>query len=144
MELCIGRAHTCPLGVLWYSAADSVVFLSSATDVSHTQHVLLEVTEFRDESIAIRMVAPTEVQITAFQAMWHSNPVAGTREPHTPPYHMPPNEETPHHIHAQLGDLNDQELRQLMRDLSQEIVQHESTAPPAIPLPGIGHALRAM
>ena len=28
----------------------------------------------------------------------------------TPPYHTPPNEETPCHIHAQLGDLNDNEL----------------------------------
>ena len=85
VELCIGRAHTHPLGVLRYSAADSVVFLGSATDVSRTQRALLEVTEFGDESIAIRTMAPTEVQITVFQAMWHSNPTAGTREPHTLP-----------------------------------------------------------
>ena len=97
MELCIGRAHTHPLGVLWYSAVDSVVFLSSATDMNRTQHALLDVTEFGDESIMIQTVAPTEVQITAFQAMWHSNPMAGTGEPHTPPYRTPPNEETPRH-----------------------------------------------
>ena len=78
--------------------------------MSRTQCALLVVTEFGDESIAIRTVAPMEVQITAFQTMWHSNPVAGTRELHTPPYHMPPDEETPRRIHAQLGDLNDQEL----------------------------------
>ena len=54
VELCIGRAHTHPLGVLWYSTADSVVFLSSATDVNHTQHALLDVTEFGDEAIAIQ------------------------------------------------------------------------------------------
>ena len=135
VELCIGRAHTRPLGVLRYSAADSVVFLSSAADVSRTQRALLVVMEFGDESVAIRTVAPTEVQITTFQAMWHSNPVAGTREPHTPPYHTPPDEETPRRIHAQLGDLNDQELRQLVRDLSQEIVQCKSTEPPSYPPP---------
>ena len=111
VELCIGRAHTHPLGVLRYSMrADSVVFLSSATDVNRTQCALLDITEFGDESIAIRTVAPTEVQITTFQVMWHSNPTAGTGELHTPPYRTPPNEETPRHIHAQLGDLNDQEL----------------------------------
>ena len=86
MELCIGRAHTHPLGVLWYSMVDSVVFLSSAADVNHTQRALLDVMEFGDESVTIRTVAPTEVQITAFQAMWCSNPMAGTGELHTPPY----------------------------------------------------------
>ena len=76
-----------------------------------------------------------EVQITAFQAMWHLNPAAGTRELHTPPYHTPPDVETPRRIHAQLGDLNDQELRQLMWDLSQEIAQCKSTEPPSYPPP---------
>ena len=61
--------------------------------------------------------------------------MAGTGESHTPPYRTPPNEETPHRIHAQLGDLNDQELQQLVRDLSQEIAQHESTVPPSYPPP---------
>ena len=41
----------------------------------------------------------------------------------------------PCRIHAQLGDLNDQELRQLVRDLSQEIAQRESTAAPSYPPP---------
>ena len=45
-----------------------------------------------------------------FQVMWHSNPTAGAGESHTPPNRTPPNEETPHLIHAQLGDLNDHEL----------------------------------
>ena len=81
-------------------------------------------------------MAPTEVQITAFQVMWHSNPTAGTGEAHTPPYRTPPNEETPRRIHAQLGDLNNDELRQLVRDLSQEIAQHESTVPPSYPPQG--------
>ena len=66
--------------------------------------------EFRDEAIAIWTMAPMEVQVTTFQTMWHSNPAAGMGESHTPPYQTPPNEETPCRIHAQLGDLNDQEL----------------------------------
>ena len=80
-------------------------------------------------------MAPTEVQVTTFQTMWHSNSMAGAGESCTPPYHTPPNEEMPRRIHAQLGDLNDNELRQLVWDLSQEIVQHESTVPPSYPPP---------
>ena len=110
MELCIRRAHTCPLGVLQYYAADSVVFFNNVTDVNRTQHALPDMMEFRDEAITIQTMAPTEVQVTAFQTMWHSNPMAGTGESHTPPYQTPPNEETPRRIYAQLGDLNDHEL----------------------------------
>ena len=61
--------------------------------------------------------------------------MAGAGEAHTLPYRTPPNEETPRRIHAQLGDLNDDELRQLVRDLSQEIVQCKSTVPPSYPPP---------
>ena len=107
MELCIRWTHTCPLGVLRYSMADSV---------------------------------PTQAHITAFIEMWHSNPAAREGEPHTPPYQTPSNKETLHCIHVQLGDLNDNELWQLVRDLSQEIAQCKSRAPPAIPFLKIGHA----
>ena len=110
VELCARRAHTRLLGVLRYSAVDSVVFLNDAAAVDRTQHALLDVMEFGDEAVAIRTMAPTEVQVTAFQTMWHSNTVAGAGELHTPPYHTPPNEEMPCRIHAQLGDLNDNEL----------------------------------
>ena len=37
VELCVRRAHTRPLGVLRYSAADSVVFLNDAAAVDRTQ-----------------------------------------------------------------------------------------------------------
>ena len=53
VELCVRRAHTHPLGVLRYSAADSVVFFNNVTDVNRTQHALPDVMEFRDEAIAI-------------------------------------------------------------------------------------------
>ena len=76
-----------------------------------------------------------EAQVTAFQTVWCSNTATGIGESCTPPYHTPPNEETPHRIHAQLGDLNDNELRQLIRDLLQEIAQCETIAPPSYPPP---------
>ena len=139
MEFCVRRAHTHPLGVLQYSTAELVILFGNVADVNRTHHILPDVTEFWDEAITVWAMAPTEVQVTAFQAMWHSNSTAGGGEPHTPPYQTPPNKETLHHIHAQLGDLNDSELWQLIRDLLQKIVQHKLTVPPAIPLLEIGH-----
>ena len=135
VEHCVRRAHTCALGVFWYSTADSVILFSNVADVNCTQHVLPDVTEFCDEAVATRTMALAQAHITAFIEMWHSNPTAGEGEPHTPPYRTPPNEETLHCIHAQLGDLNDSELRQLIRDLLQEIVQCKSMAPPSYPPP---------
>ena len=45
-------------------------------------------------------------------------------------------EETPCRLHAKLGDLNDSELRQLVKDLMQEICTvHELAAPPSNPPP---------
>ena len=89
--------------------------------------------ELCDEAITVWTMAPTEAHVAAFHAMWHSNPTAGDGEPHTPPYQTPPSEETLHPIHAQLGDLNDSELQQLIKDLLQEIAQCELTVPPATP-----------
>ena len=140
VEICVRRAHTHPLGVLQYSMAESVVLFRNVADVNRTHRILPDVMEFRDEAITIWTMAPAEAQVTMFQSMWHLNPTAGDGEPHTSPYQTPPNEETPHRIHAQLGDLNDSELQQLIRDLLQEIAQHELTVPPSNPLLEIGHA----
>ena len=92
-------------------------------------------TEFCNEAITVQTMALAQTHITAFIKMWCSNPTAGEGELHTPPYQTPPNKETLHCIHVQLGDLNDSELRQLIRDLLQEIVQHELAVPPSNPPP---------
>ena len=133
MEICIQRAHTHPLGVLQYSMAELVVLFGSLEDVNHTHRTLLDVMELCNEAITVWTMALTEAHVAAFTAMWHSNPTTGDGEPCTPPHQSPPHEETPHCLHAQLGDLNDSELRQLIKDLMQEIVQCKLTAPPATP-----------
>ena len=135
VEICIQRAHTCPLGVLRYSVAESVILFRSLEDVNCVHHTLLDVMELHDEAVMVWTMAPTEAHVATFTAMWHSNPIVGDGEPHTPPYQTPPSEETLHHLHAQLGDLNDSELRQLIKDLSQEIAQCELTEPPSKPPP---------
>ena len=145
MELCVRRAHTRPLGVLWYSVADLVILSSNVTDVNCTQHVLLEVTEFCNEAVVTWIMALAQVHATAFIKMWHSNPTAGEGNCILLPIEHLITRRHWHHIHVQLGDLNDHELWQLVRDLLQEIVQcMKQWHPPAIPLLEIGHALWAV
>ena len=133
MEICVRRAHTHPLGVLWYSVPESVILFTNLEDVNCACHTLPDMTELCNEAIMAWTMALTEAQVVAFNVMWHSNPTTGDGELHTSPQQTPPSEETLHRLHAQLGDLNDSELQQLVKDLSQEIAQHELTAPPATP-----------
>ena len=90
-------------------------------DVNCAHRTLPDVTELHNEAIMVWTMALTEAQVATFNAMWHSNPTTGDGELHTPPQKTPPSEETLHRLHAQLGDLNDSELQQLVKDLSQEI-----------------------
>ena len=86
VEICVRRAHTCPLGVLQYSTAELVVLFGNVADVNCAHHVLLDMMEFQDEAITVWTMAPVEAQVTAFQVMWHLNPTAGDGELHTSPY----------------------------------------------------------
>ena len=135
MEICTRRAHIHSLGVLQYSAVELVILFRSLKDVNCAHCTLLDMTELHDEAIMVQTMALAEAHVAAFTAMWHSNPNTGDGEPHTPPYQTPPSEETLHCLHAQLGDLNDSELQQLIKDLTQEIAQCESLAPPSNPPP---------
>ena len=135
MEICIRRAHTHPLGVLQYSTVESVILFRNLKDVNHAHCTLLGMMELCNEAIMVWTMAPTEAHVATFTTMWHSNPTSGDGEPCTPPHQSPPSEETPCHLHAQLGDLNASELCQLIKDLSQEIMQCRLTAPPSNPPP---------
>ena len=86
VEISVRQAHTHPLGVLWYSAMESIILYQSVKDVNHTHCVLPDVTEFCNEAVMVGTMAPIAVQVTTFQSMWHSNPTAGDGELHTPPY----------------------------------------------------------
>ena len=144
MEICIRRAHVCPLGVLWYSTAESVILFGNLEDVNHAHHTLPDVMELCDEAIMVWTMAPTEAHVAAFTVMWHLNPTSGDGELHTPPQQSPPSEETLCCLHAQLGDLNNSQLWQLVKDLSQELAQHELTVPPATPLLMTGYVCWAV
>ena len=84
MEICVSRAHVHPLGVLRYSVVELVILFGNLKDVNHTHHTLPDVMELRDEAIMVWTMAPTEA-VTAFNAMWHSNPTTGDGELHLLP-----------------------------------------------------------
>ena len=81
----------------------------------------------------MKPMALLEAHVATFTLVWHSNPTTRDGEPHTPPQQTPPSKGTPHCLYAELGDLNDHELQQLIKDLLQEIAQCKLTVPPSNP-----------
>ena len=108
--ICVQKSHTHPLGVPWYSVAESVILFGTMEDLNQANHTLLDMMELHDEAIMVWTMALLEAHVAAFTSMWHSKPSTGEGEPHTPPQQAPPSEGTLHHLHAELGDLNDSEL----------------------------------
>ena len=45
MEICMKKGHTHPLGVLCYSATESVILFSTAEELKCASHGIIEVTE---------------------------------------------------------------------------------------------------
>ena len=80
LQICVALGHTHPLGVLWYSATESVALFCMTEEMQQGGSTL-------------------------------------------------------HCLQAELGDLTDQELQQLMEDLHQEITLCELHAPPSNPQP---------
>ena len=134
VEICVQKGHTHPLGVLHYLAMESVILFSTMHNLDHVSHGLVDVTELQDEAITVQTMAPLQAHVVTFTSVWHSKPTSGIGELHTPPQQTPPSEGTLHCLYAQLGDLNDNKLLQLIKDLLQEIVQCKLTVPPSNPL----------
>ena len=67
-------------------------------------------TELCEEAIKVQTMVPLQAHVAAFTSMWHLKPSLGDGEPHTHPQQTPPSEGTLHHLYAELGDLNDNEL----------------------------------
>ena len=143
-EICIKKGHTHPLGVLHYLPMESVVLFSTAEDLNHASCGLVDVMELQDNAITVVTLAPMEAHIASFTTVWHSKPTLGDGELHTPPQQTPPSEGTPCCLQAELGDLQVNELWQLIKDLMQEIVLHELTVPPSNPLEMNGYAHQAV
>ena len=66
VQFCMILGHIHPLGVLWYSATESVVLFHMAEEMQWASHGAIKVTTLHDKLIAIRIVAPTEPHIRAY------------------------------------------------------------------------------
>ena len=120
IELCVKQGCNHLLGVLHYSAAESVVLFLTMDDLKRATHNIAGDTELHDEAITVKTIAPTEAHMSAYATIWHAKPSKGGGRPHTPPKQTPTGGETPHHLHVELSDLDNHELCQLMVDLNQE------------------------
>ena len=132
IKMCVKMSHTHPLGVLHYSVMESVALFCSTEDMQHATCRAIKVMELQGEAIAIRAVAPSETHVSSKLL---SPPSEEEGEPHSPPYNPHPSGETLCHLQAELGNLADHELHQLVEDLHQKITLHELNAPPRSPPP---------
>ena len=144
IEVCVKQGCTHPLGVLFYSPAESVVFFLTVDNLKCASCDITGETELHDEAITVRAMAPTEAHISAYAMVWHVKPSKGSGRLHTPPQLTPPGGETLHHLHTELGDLNNHVLHQLMADLNQELVQCELIVLSSDPLQMTGYTHQAV
>ena len=91
-----------------------------------------------EEAIAVRALDPSKAHIRAYKttvdgkpSRTQAPPLEGEGEPHLPAKNPHPGGVTLHHLQADLGDLADQELHQLLEDLCWEVTLCELNAPPA-------------
>ena len=135
IEICITKGGTHPLGVLHYSTMELVVLFHLTDELQCTTHRIVKVMELQDEAITVKAMAPSEAHTKAYLVTLYLNPSNGEGELHTPPQQTPPSRGMPCHLQAEIGDLADHELHQLVEDLRQEIALHKVNVPPCSPPP---------
>ena len=145
MQICMTLGHIHPLGLLWHLATELVALFFTAEEMQRASCGAIKVTGLCNKPIAIKVVAPTEPHIRAYVTVggylskqW-SPPSEEEDDTNSPTGNPHWGRGTPWCLQAELGDLTDQELWQLMDDLHQEIALCKQHAPPATlnQLPGV-------
>ena len=105
-------------------------------------HGAIKVMVLHEEVIAIRASAPSETHMRAYMAAVGGKPsrpqaplLEGEGESHLPAVNPHLGGKTLHHLQADLGNLADQELCQLMEDPFWEVALCQLNAPPRSPPP---------
>ena len=139
LEICITLGHTHLLGVLLYSVMELVALFCMTEEMQWALCGVIKAMELHNEPIAIRTRAPLEPHIRVYitvgggdPSKLQSPPSEGEGDPHSPTGKPHPGGGTSRHLQAELGNLADQELHQLLEDLCQEFTLCELHAPPAI------------
>ena len=89
MEICMKKGHNHLLGVLCYSATESVILFCTADELKHVSCSIVELMSWEMKPSQLRLLL-SEAQITTFMTVWHSKPSTRDGEPHTPPQQTPP------------------------------------------------------
>ena len=125
------------MGVLHYSVMELVALFHSTEDMQCATCRAIKVTELQDEAIAVRAMVPSETHIRVYMIVVggdpsepQSPPSEGEGEPHSPTVNPHPSGETLHCLQAELGNLTNHKLCQLVEDLCKEIALCELNAPP--------------
>ena len=146
VEFCVMLGHIHPLSVFQYSTTELVILFCMVEEMYQASCGAIKATELHDEPITVKIVAPTEPHVKAYihegggypPKLWS---LPSEEEDDVNSLIGNPNQGggTPQCLQADLGDLSDRELQQLMEDLQQEIALHELHTPPAIcnQLPGV-------
>ena len=142
IEVCVTLGHTHSLGVLWYSMMELVALFHTTEEMQWVSHAAVKAMELQDEPIAMLTIAPLEHHIRAYIAIVggdpskpQSLPSEGEGGSHSPTGNPHLSGGTLHCLQAELGNLTDHELHQLMEDLCQEITLCELHVPPRNPQP---------
>ena len=142
LEICVTLGHTHSLGVLWYSAMESVALFHMAEEMQWASCSAIKAIDLRDEPVVIWVMAPLEHNIEVYIAIAggdHSKPWSLPSEeegdPNSPTGNLYLGGTTPHYLQVELGNLLDEKLQQLMEDLHQEIAPCELHTPLSNPQP---------
>ena len=147
-KICIWLGHTHPEGVLWYSAIESVMLFHTTDELQIKTCVVTKASMLHDEAIRVRTSPPSATHVRVYMAAVGGEPSStqplpsnGEEEPHLSPSNPHPGGRTPQHLQANLGDLADNELCQLMEDLCWEVALQELNAPHRNPYQHLGEIL---
>ena len=142
VKICTWLGHTHPMGVLHYSAMESIILFQSADDMQCATCRAIKAMVLCAEAIAMRASPPSAAHVRAYMSVVGEEPSRpqpppsqGEEEAHWPAGNPQPSGRTLQHLQVDLGDLVDNELCQLMKDLCQVVALCELNAPSRSPPP---------
>ena len=125
------------MGELHYSVTESIVLFQLADDMQQTTYGAIKVMVLHEEAIAVKASPPCTAHVRAYMAVVGGEPSRtqplpskGEVELHLPTGNAHLGGGTLQHLQADLGDLVDDELHQLMEDLHWEVTLHELNTSP--------------
>ena len=137
VEICVWLGHTHPGGVLQYSTIELVMLFHTTDELQVMVHGVVKASMLCKEDIRVRTSPPSATHVRAYIASINGEPSStqpppsnGEDEPNSSTSNPHVGGRTPQQLQANLGDLADDEWKQLMEDLHREVTLQELNAPP--------------